>query len=278
MFDLRNPFVWVSGILTFVGAIGLLPVMLGALLASPVGFATAMVLWSLYGWALFLLVRRIFRARERPRGPAIAAVVWGGIIVAGVGTWVTNAAHALVSDVVSDDGWAQAIAAGLSEEPLKLIAVAVLASIPATRMTEPLDFVYYGLLVGLGFAVTESILYSSEAAASGNPILVVILMLVLRGVISGLWSHPTYTGISSAGLGYAMRGKGSPAVRWLVAAGALVLVIALHAFFDSPLFDSNEVLGSIIKGLPALAVLVIAWLLARRASTRAVQPAPSDAT
>ncbi|WP_062070868.1 PrsW family intramembrane metalloprotease [Demequina sediminicola] len=264
MIDLRNPIIWAAGILTVVGIVGLFPLFLSALASSPMGFLTALVVWGLYAWLLWLIVRRIFRSRKLPRGASFGAFLWGGIVVAGIATWASSAMHTLVSSVVSDDGWAGAISAGLSEEPLKLLAVFALAYIPATRMEHTLDFVYYGILVGLGFEVTESILYSASAADAGGPIITVLLMLFVRGIVGGLWSHPTYTAIASSGLGYFMVSGTSAARRWTALLGALIVAIALHAFFDSPILDDNILLGTIAKGFPALVVLLVLVGIMRR--------------
>lgn len=271
MRDLRNPLVWLTIVLTFVGVIGLLPVLEGAAQASLVGFLLSVAVWAVYGWVLWIIIRRVMRARAMPRGASFLALLWGGVIVTGLGTWATGAVASLVSSVVTDDGWASAIAAGLSEEPLKLMGVLALAYIPATRMRSTLDFVYYGLLVGLGFDVVESMLYSTQATSDGEVVTIVIMTLVLRGIIGGLWSHPTYTAIASTGLGHLLTSRSNAASRWLGMLAALLVSITLHIFFDSPLLEGNNLVAVVVKGLPALIVLIALVAVARRHARRREQ-------
>lgn len=95
--------------------------------------------------------------------------------------------------------------------------------------------------------------------------MIVVLTFILRGVVGGLWNHPTYTGITGAGVGYFFNAKTTVVRRWTVMVGALLAAMVLHGFFDSPLFDfENPFLTSIIKGLPAFALLLVLVRLSRR--------------
>ena len=63
----------------------------------------------------------------------------------------------------------------------------------------------------------------------------VILVFLLRGVIGGLWSHPTFSAVSGAGVGYFFGGHGSLFKRSLALVGSLVFAMGLHGFFDTDL-------------------------------------------
>ena len=88
-------------------------------------------------------------------------------------------------------------------------------------------------------------------------------MLVLRGFLAGLWSHPTFAGVTGASVGYYVS---SPRPRWVrvsVAIAALIVAMVLHGLFDSPLLSDFTVLSVVIKGLPILVVLLLVLRAAR---------------
>ncbi len=113
-------------------------------------------------------------------------------------------------------------------------------------------------LYGILFAV---ILYKLELFERRSPItiigafvwgaVVVHSMLFLRQIRGGLWNHPTYTAITGAGVGYFFGSNSSLARRTFALIGSLVAAMVLHGFFDSPLLESDAIVASIVKGLPA---------------------------
>jgi hypothetical protein len=142
--------------------------------------------------------------------------------------------------------------------------VLALAMIPGARINSALDGLFFGMIVGLGFEVVESYLYTLDAiAAQGGGYAVIFSTLLLRGVISGLWTHPTFTGISGAGVGHYFGSPRSKLRGLLVAAGCLLLAMLLHGLFNSPLLSGNPVVGAIVKGVPTLVILLVILRIAR---------------
>lgn len=265
MIEVRNPVLWVYAALTLVGAVGVAPLLWGAAHSAPVGFAVALGLWAGFAWGAWRIIRRMSRTRPRPATATAMAFAWGVVVVPGLARWASPAIADLAHAAIPDPAWAEAVAAGITEEPLKLLGVLALSLLAFTRMRTVLDFVYYGAFVGLGFMVTESLLYSAAGAAeSASPILTVVLYVVLRGFMSALWSHPTYTAIAAVGLAWGLRGTGAPLRRWLGFAGLLMVAIATHAFYDSPLGDFNQLFAATVMGLPAFAVFLALYLPQRR--------------
>lgn len=262
----RSLVFWVALALAVYGAIHITPLLLRDLTAYPGPGVLSAILWLLYVAIFVLIVHRLELFEHRAWWSISLAFVWGAVVVAGIATTAAPEMHDLVDKLTSFENqeWVGAIAAPLTEEPLKLLGVVALAFLPGVRIAGPLDGLFYGIIVGLGFEATESFLYTAQGAAQeGGNFSVVVLIFLLRGVIGGLWSHPTYTGIAGAGVGYFFGSRSSFARRWLVMIGALSTSIALHGFFDSPLITSNPVLGSIVKGLPAVLLLILLIRLAR---------------
>lgn len=261
MFAWRNPVFWVVLALTVYSVFSAAILWIASLTADPIGAAVGLVLWGLYTWLAFWIIRRLFRRRAYPMAATWAAFLWGAVIVVGTARTVAPAVHDLVSIWVSDEAWATALTAGIAEETLKLMGLFALAFLPIARMRTPMDFVYYALFIGLGFEVVESFFYG---AAGGGGAIGAAVYLFGRGILNGLWSHPTYAAIAGAGLGIAMTGKSN----WFVRIGSLLLLwataVGLHTFFDSPLLEGGQFVSAFGKGAIALVILVGIVLVLRR--------------
>lgn len=266
--DTRSLVFWVGLGLTAFGAIHILPEVLRDLALYPGPGMLAAVLWTVYALVLAFILYRLELFERRSPVTMLGAFVWGAVVVAGIGTIASPAMADLVGKILGPDleDWVPAFSAPLVEEPLKMLGVVALAFIPGARIDSALDGLFFGLLVGLGFEVTESFLYTTQGTAQeGGDFTIVVLAFILRGVIGGLWSHPTYTGITGAGVGYFFGSKEPALRRWLVMSGCLLAAMVLHGFFNSPLVDNgNPVVSSIIKGLPVLILLLVLLRVARR--------------
>ncbi len=276
--DRRSLVTWVGAGLAVWGVIALAPVISRAIASHPAAALVAAVLWAGYGLALGFLLYRLELFRRRPVPAVIGALVWGGVVVAGIGVSAAPAGHAIAAALLPSGAadWASAIAAGVVEESLKTLGIVALALLPGARLRTPADGIFYGLMVGLGFMVTESFLFSVNAGSDGMT--AVVLTFVLRGIVGGLWNHPTYSAIAGWGVGTVAEARGK---RIAVGVGALLAAMALHAFFDSPLFETGVLTSTLVKGIPALVVLLVLLRLARtkeRASFEAVADAsvPED--
>lgn len=276
--DRRSLVTWVGAGLAVWGVITLAPLVGASIAAQPTASLVALVLWGLYGVALGFLLYRLELFRRRPIPAVLGALVWGGVVVAGIGVSASPAGVEVVAALLPAGAadWASAISAGVVEESLKTLGIVALALLPGARLRTAADGIFYGLMVGLGFMITESFLFTSQAGADGMS--AVVLTFVLRGIIGGLWNHPTYSAIAGWGVGTVAAAKGR---RVLVGVGALLLAMALHVFFDSPIFDDNPLTATLIKGVPTLVILLVLLRSARnkeRASFEAVAEAsvPED--
>lgn len=257
---------WVCLGLTVYGAIHITPLVLSKATLYPGPGVLAAVLWGLYGLILAFIIYRLELFERRSPMTMLGAFLWGAVVVAGIGTTASPAMSELVGKLLGSglEDWVSAFAAPLVEEPLKMLGVVALAFIPGARINSVLDGLFYGLIVGLGFEITESFLYTVQGAAQeGGDFTIVLLTFVLRGIIGGLWNHPTYTAITGAGVGYFFSSAASAFRRWAALIGSLLAAMILHGFFDSPLFEGEVLTASIIKGLPALVLLLVLLRLAR---------------
>ncbi|MEX1281042.1 MAG: PrsW family intramembrane metalloprotease [Acidimicrobiia bacterium] len=258
--DRRSLVTWVGAGLVVWGIIALAPLISAAIGRQPTASLVAILLWGLYGVALGFLLYRLELFRRRPIPAILGALAWGGIVVAGIGVSASPAGVEIVTALLPAGAaeWASSISAGIVEEALKTLGIVALALLPGARLRTPADGIFYGLMVGLGFMVTESFLYTVQSASGGME--AVVLTFVLRGIIGGLWNHPTYSAIAGWGVGTVAESKGK---RILAGVGALLLAMILHTFFDSPLFETDPLTSTIVKGIPALVILLVLLRLAR---------------
>ena len=256
--DAQSWVFWVGLLLTAFGLIRWTPLVVDALRDSPATAVLAAVLWLLYGFLFILILYRLELFERRSPVTVIGALLWGALAAPGLGAVAAPAMHDLVSSIMgADNPWVSAVAAPLVEEPLKLLGVLALALIPGARVRSAADGLFYGAVVGLGFQVSESFLYTATFAAAGGGTDTVWAMFTLRGLIGGLWSHATFTAIAGAGLGYFFNAGTSTLRRTGALLGGLGLAMALHGFFDTPLFSGTAVLSSVVKGLPVLALFLV---------------------
>jgi hypothetical protein len=131
-------------------------------------------------------------------------------------------------------------------------------------------------MVGLGFQIVEDVVFSLAAvslAGQGDRVQPVVATFLLRGFLSGVWSHTLFGALGGAGLGYLVvhRDRGR-AHRIGVAALAVLGAWASHVLWNSPIFGDG--LGNglpgllavlLLKGLPPLVVVL---LIVRRVHDR----------
>lgn len=231
----------------------------------PGGLLVSVVVWIVYGVVVGWILYQVQLFEHRPVSSIAAALLWGGL-VAGAGSVIGGeGVHSLIAKWFGTDfanDWAPALSAPTMEEGLKILGVIALALIPRVRFSTILDGLFYGMLIGLGFTVSENITYTNVAiAATGGADIggSMVDVIIQRGIIAIPFAHVVYTGISGAGIGYVVSRRGKPVLgRILVAIGLFALAWGFHFFNNSPIF---EVGGAVIlKGIPALAtLLLLAW-------------------
>jgi len=137
-----------------------------------------------------------------------------------------------------------------------------------------LSVLIVGAMTGLGFQVVENLWYTVNASMHfplENQVYPVLLNLLTRGLLSGLWSHAAYTTISSFGVAWFLLHPQRPmAARIACALLCFALAWAMHFIWNSPwledLFDGGYgqmALLLAVKGIPAMAA---AWLFWREAA------------
>ncbi len=118
----------------------------------------------------------------------------------------------------------EAFITGLSEELIKLFAVAIIAIVGSRHFNDPMDGLIYGAFVGLGFGLNESLFYLGLENSS--------LQLENLGENAvRLFLHLLFAGVGGFGLGlarFSQRWRGWP----IVFAICLGTSITIHGLWD----------------------------------------------
>jgi protease PrsW len=190
--------------------------------------------------------------RYEPEPPWMLAVTfaWGAtaaVLLSVLFTGLAEAAALGVLDHPSAEFAALVFTAPLVEELAKAAALVLLFAWKPHEFDNVTDGIVYAVMVGLGFAMTENVLYYAWAAGDAREVGTV---LVLRGVLSP-FAHPFFTSMVGIGLGLVRqadsrdRHLGPPAVGLAGAVSLHVLwnlaatydrFLGVYAFVMVPLF------------------------------------------
>jgi protease PrsW len=187
-----------------------------------------------------LFIRWVDRFEPEPWWLLICAFIWGAVfatIGGGISSGIGESIAAGVTGAQAGDegisAFGATVLAPIFEEGFKAVGVAIIAGISAMGLKEldgPLDGAIYGGIVGLGFTLTEDILYVGTAFAKGGFASFVGLVFI-RTVLLGL-SHCTFTACTGIGFGIAAESKS-----WFVKIAAPLfgycVAMSMHAFHNA---------------------------------------------
>lgn len=229
------------------------------------------VVWALYTIPFLVIIHRIDFFEHEPWISLVAALVWGGLVAAGMALLANEAIFELVTvnrGVLVAQEWGAAIAGPTTEELAKGVGVLLILLVSPRRPRTALDGFVIGAVVGLGFQVVENFGYTMNVAAleddpGAAPL---VEMFVIRGLIAGPFSHAVYTGIVGLGLGYLVTATSRSWPRRVgVALLAFVGAYVAHWFWNSPLLMADfGVLALLLKGAVTLGFLIVGLRIARR--------------
>lgn len=246
---------------------------------EPQAGPVTLLVWALYALPLLAAILTVDYFEREPWWLITIAGAWGGLVATGLALSANAAVQSILTTsegVAFTAQWGAAIAGPTDEELLKGLGVVVCTLLAGRRMRSPVDGFILGAVVGLGFQVVEDVVYTANVMAAGqDPWSAIAQMFVLRGIISGLWSHAVYTGLFGLGLGYALTRPQWPwAARALAVIGGFVAAWSLHFLWNSPLLvDSADWRLVLVKGLPALLLLLALLARAQRADSAVFLPA-----
>lgn len=234
--------------------------------ANALALATvaAIVPAAIYG----TIVIRLDRYEAEPPRALAAAFAWGA-----VGAVVLSVAGGLafqyaLQETVSPEETAilsAVVGAPLIEETFKGLALLALVAFFRHELNNTLDGLIYGALIGLGFAMTENILYFGATYLEGG--LGDLGQLFLARAVVGGWGHAVYTGTTGAAVGWARGRHRRGVLRFIVPVLGWALAVVLHALWNagavwlSATADADATLWTTVVPLAAVVILPSVLLL-----------------
>jgi RsiW-degrading membrane proteinase PrsW (M82 family) len=245
--------------------------------ALPLSVVAAAIPAFFYSW----LVLSLDKYEAEPRRTVIYAFVWGavGAILFSVIAELIFGGVAMAT--VGEEGadfLTVAVGAPVIEEFFKGIALFALLWFARQEFDNVLDGLVYGALIGLGFAMTENILYFGAAYFDDGARGLGELFIV-RAVINGL-GHALYTGTTGAAIGWSRSRYRQGWGRIVVPIIGYGLAVLQHALWNGGLFVIDDVLGGdatiwsvvlIEAPLFTLPAAIVLYLIARTSSQRELQ-------
>jgi protease PrsW len=267
--DPASPAFWTMTVLIVIGAIVLWQLEREPFLFAGSFVPVAAIVWLLYGLLGVGLVVWLQRYGRRPWLSVLGALAWGGLAAVAFATVGNTALATLLTKVAgisTDQAIVTAIQAPLVEETLKTIGIIGLAAIPGVRLRGPLDGIFYGVLVGMGFQVMEDFsLTVTQGGFDASALVNFVELFVVRGFIAGIFSHAVWTGIVGASIGYAKaRTDRSMFLRVGAVLGAMLFVMILHGLADL----TDDFFAKAAISLVSIGALIVLIIRARRIEAR----------
>ncbi len=264
---------WAGGVLAmaFLGALGVAVVgtevgaaglVVGVALAIlPVPFYVALCLW-------------LDRYEKEPLGMLALGFFWGATVAfffALVFNSINGALFHQVAGATAASLATPVVSAPFVEELAKGAALFLLFFLKRDEFDNVTDGVVYAAMVGLGFAMSENVLYYGRALGEGAA--APVGTFFVRGVLAP-FAHPLYTAMTGIGLGLARESRGG-AVRWLAPLAGLAAAMLLHALWNlaASLGGGAFLLAYFILMVPVFAgvLVVVVWSLRREAAVLRAQ-------
>ncbi|HSE33129.1 MAG TPA: PrsW family intramembrane metalloprotease [Pyrinomonadaceae bacterium] len=242
---------------------GPVPFVLGFITATiPVPLYLALVLW-------------IDRYESEPLWMLGTAFFWG-VLVAPFFAFLFNTtagyiAASLAGDFKAGELFAAVFSAPIVEEIGKAVILFAFFIWCKDEFDGVIDGIVYASLAGLGFAMTENVLYYGKAVLDdGGPGLTATF--IIRGALAP-FSHPLFTSLTGIGLGIARQSRNA-AVKILLPIAGLLLAIFMHfiwngsaAFGGGPAF----LLTYVLIMVPAFAIMIVIIILGLRREGQVVR-------
>jgi len=193
-----------------------------------IGFICATLPVPIY----IMLLLWIDRYESEPLWMLATAFFWGALVAVFIAIILNTIGGAIVAVATNSaqigENFGAVISAPIVEEGSKAFILLVLFLWKKDEFDGIVDGIVYAGMVGLGFAMTENILYYGRAVQSGAGALTFIF--ILRGMAAP-FSHPLFTSMTGIGLGWS-RQSNNGFVKVAMPFLGFMLAVLLHATWN----------------------------------------------
>ncbi|MCC6179203.1 MAG: PrsW family intramembrane metalloprotease [Chloroflexi bacterium] len=247
--------VWFVGLFFFVG----MAFLLVANIPNPVALALAAAAAVLPVPTLIFLILQVDRYEREPWRALLVAFLWGALVATFISAIFNDVLGASVESMVGaslGDTLSAGAVAPVVEETAKGFVLLLLYWFMRDEFDNTLDGIVYGALVGVGFAMTENILYFGRQYAE-HGIIGLGLLFYIRVILGG-FGHALYTATTGAALGYARETSNRRLALSIVPVGYAGAILQ-HAAWN---FVGATLIPSLLpEDLNPLVLLFVVWPL-----------------
>ncbi len=249
----RSALWWTYCLICFVGLIAVVLQMLPAAMVTWSGILVGLpfTVVTLLVTAAFIVWLDLFRVHVRIRAVLAMGFVWGAAAGPGIAIFANDNIIRAIQNLAGDQfalNWQAPISAAIVEEGIKGAGVLAVAWLFKPLLARPMHGLLLGAFTGLGFQITEDIVYEANAglqSAQGD-IASALLVGILR-LFTGITSHWMLTGIAGVGIVTAVCAPGLSRMRRILTFACFYLLgAAMHFGWDAPM-AGNAGFGSIVR-------------------------------
>jgi len=254
--------------------LGLLVLLVIGIETGPIGLILGMLAATIPVPLYVVLVLWIDRYEGEPLWMLLTAFFWGALGASFFAFLLNTSSGMIVAAIAADaqagEAFAAVISAPIVEEIGKAFILIVFFFWKKDEFDGVVDGIVYASLAGLGFAMTENVLYYGNAAAASGGMLTATV--IVRGFFAP-FSHPLFTSLTGIGLGLA-RQSTNMAIKILMPVVGLLMAIFMHSIWNaSAVFGGGPVfiLIYIVVMVPAFLIMLIVIVLALRREGQVVR-------
>lgn len=212
--------------------LGLIVLLLIGVETGPVQLVIGLVCATIPVPIYVMLLLWIDRYESEPLWMLATAFFWGALVAVFVAfifnTGLSLMAAAATNNARIGENFGAVISAPIVEESAKASILLVLFLWRKDEFDGILDGIVYAGMAGLGFAMTENVLYYGRAVSGGAGALTFIF--ILRGMAAP-FSHPLFTSMTGIGLGWS-RQSNNGFVKVVAPVVGFMLAIMMHATWN----------------------------------------------
>jgi RsiW-degrading membrane proteinase PrsW (M82 family) len=180
-----------------------------------------------------MLLLWIDRYESEPLWMLATTFIWGAVVAVLI-AFIFNTTFSIMASVATGNrqighNVGAVISAPIVEESAKALILLILFLWKRDEFDGIVDGIVYAGMVGLGFAMTENILYYGRALQDGQDALKFVF--VLRGMASP-FAHPLFTSMTGIGLGWS-RQSNNGFTKLVAPVVGFMLAVLMHATWNA---------------------------------------------
>src|SRR5882672_2909295 len=215
-----------------VASVGLIVLALIGSETGPVELIIGLICATLPVPVYVMLLLWIDRYESEPLWMLATTFFWGAVIAVLIAFIFNTSFSNIAADATQSkeigENFGAVISAPIVEESAKAFILLVLFLWKRDEFDGIIDGIVYAGMVGLGFAMTENILYYGRALQEGQDALKFVF--VLRGMASP-FSHPLFTSMTGIGLGWS-RQSNNGFIKLVAPVVGFMLAVLMHATWN----------------------------------------------